>query len=374
MSAIFGALMSTLRVMFFSGDTVMAVMDRNRGSGPGFDWVRIGLSLSVILLHSFHTSYGYRPWASLSNGPSGPLFAGVLPMFFGLSGFLVAGSALRTRNLKVFLSFRVLRIMPALVTEVTLSALVLGTLMTTYSLRDYFSDPRFFTYFGNIIGWVHFYLPGVFEGNPRPGIVNQNLWTLHPELISYAVMAALMVSSVVYNKKMLTMVWAAATVVLFIVNIYTGMFEPHGVYPGKILVYFFVTGIVAFHWREHIVLNGKLAILSIVVAYILYWYPNTTFFIQFPLIYLMLWLGMQAFPRINWLQRGDYSYGLYLYAYPVQQTLVMTFLWSREWYINFAMTVPITLGIAMLSWHYVEKPALALKRYVHASTPAKVTP
>jgi peptidoglycan/LPS O-acetylase OafA/YrhL len=351
---------------FFAGDSVLTVMARHRGAGPGFDWVRIGLSLCVILLHSIHTSYGYRPGASLANGPSGPLFAAILPMFFGLSGFLVAGSAIRTRNLKVFLTFRVLRIMPALVTEVTLSALVLGTLLTTYPLRDYFSDPRFLTYFGNIIGWVHFYLPGVFEQNPRPGIVNQNLWTLHPELISYAVMAGMIVSAVVYSRPAITIMWAMATVVLFIVNIFTGMFEPHGVYPGKILVYFFVTGVVLYHWRDKIVVNGALALLCVVIAYILYWFPNTTFIIQFPLMYLMLWLGMQAFPRIGWLQSGDYSYGLYLYAYPVQQTLVMLFVWSREWYINFALTVPITLGIAMLSWHFVEKPALSLKRYVTA--------
>ena len=347
-----------------SGETVLSIMERNRGSGPGFDWVRIGLSLAVILLHSFHTSYGYRFSNSLADGAAGPFFAAILPMFFGLSGFLVAGSALRTRNLKIFLAFRVLRIMPALVTEVTLSALVLGTLMTTFALRDYFSDVRFFIYFGNIVGWVHFYLPGVFVDNPRSGIVNQNLWTLHPELISYAVMAAMMVSTIVYKRIYITIFWALATIILFAINLQTSIFEPHGTYPGKILVYFFVTGIVAFHWRDKIVINKLYPLLAIVLAYFLYWQHNTTFIIQFPLIYLTLWLGMQAFPRIEWLQRGDYSYGLYLYAYPVQQTLVSQFVWSREWYINFALTVPITLAIAMLSWHFVEKPALSLKRYL----------
>jgi hypothetical protein len=62
------------------GETVLSVMDRNRGSGPGFDWVRIGLSLAVILLHSFHTSYGYRFTRSLSDGLTGPFFAAILPI------------------------------------------------------------------------------------------------------------------------------------------------------------------------------------------------------------------------------------------------------------------------------------------------------
>lgn len=334
------------------------------GVGPGFDWVRLGLSAMVILLHSFHTAYGFRPAESLAYSPAGPMFAAVLPMFFGLSGFLVAGSALRTRNLKVFLTFRVLRIVPALVTEVTLSALVLGTLMTSLPLADYFADERFLSYFGNIIGWVHFELPGVFDANPRAGIVNQNLWTLHPELLSYALMAGLMLSALVYDRRRLTCIWLAITVAGIALNGMTGIFEPNGNYPGKALIYFFLSGVVAYHWRDRIPVDNQLAVVAAALAYGLYWLPQTTFLIQFPLLYLAIWLGMQRFPRIEWLQRGDYSYGLYLYAYPVQQTLMALLPGAREWYFNLALTLPVTLAIAMLSWHLVEKPALRLKRLV----------
>jgi peptidoglycan/LPS O-acetylase OafA/YrhL len=65
--------------------------------------------------------------------------------FFILSGFLVAGSALRTRHAGQFLWYRVLRIVPALAVEVTLSALLLGTIFTQYILKDYFTDRTFFT-------------------------------------------------------------------------------------------------------------------------------------------------------------------------------------------------------------------------------------
>ncbi len=348
-------------------DSVAGRMARHGGAGPGFDWVRIGLSLVVITLHSFHTAYGFRPGHSLAVTPAGPLFAAILPMFFGLSGFLVAGSALRTRNLRVFLTFRVLRIVPALVTEVTLSALVLGTLLTSLPLADYFADHRFLTYFGNVIGWVHFELPGVFDTNPRAGIVNQNLWTLHPELLSYALMAGLMVSTLVYDRRRLTWVWLAITVACILLNARFGTFEPHGNYPGKALIYFFLSGVVAFHWRDRIPVDNGLAIVAVASAYGLYWLPQTVFLIQFPLLYLVIWLGMQPFPRIGWLQRGDYSYGLYLYSYPVQQTVTALLPASREWYLNLLISVPITLGIAMLSWHIVEKPALKLKKLVGGS-------
>ncbi len=346
------------------GLTVASRMESFGGTGPGFDWVRIGLSLMVITLHSFHTAYGFRPGHSLASTPAGPLFAAILPMFFGLSGFLVAGSALRTRNLKVFLTFRILRIIPALVTEVTLSAVVLGTAMTVLPLADYFSDTRFLRYFGNIVGWIHFELPGVFLSNPRAGMINQNLWTLHPELLSYALMAGLMVTTAVYDRVRLTIVWAVITIACLVLNTQTGVFEPNGTFPGKALIYYFLSGVVAYHWRHLIPVDGRLAVLSALAAYGLYWIPQTVFLIQFPLLYLMLWLGMQNFPRIEWLQRGDYSYGLYLYAYPVQQTLMALLPGAREWYFNLALTLPITLGIAMLSWHGIEKPALKLKKLV----------
>ena len=69
---------------------------------------------------------------------------------------------------------------------------------------------------------------------------------------------------------------------------------------------------LAFHWRDRIPVDGRLAVLAVVSAYCLYWIPQSVFLIQFPLLYLVIWLGMQRFPRIEWLQRGDYSYGLYL--------------------------------------------------------------
>ncbi|UAJ12693.1 acyltransferase family protein [Glacieibacterium megasporae] len=346
----------------FTGKSVAEVMDRHRGSGPGFDLWRISLSLLVILLHSFHVSYEHPP--HIATGPFGPVFAAVLPIFFSLSGFLVTGSALRTRSIRVFLSFRALRIIPALVTEVTLAALIIGPLLTTLPLIAYFNDPRTHVYFGNIIGWIHFALPGVFEHNPRPGVVNQNLWTLHPELICYAAMALLMATSLAYRRTFLTILWAIGTVAAAAINIRTDAWELHGTYPGPVLVYYFLTGIVAYHWRHLIPVNRWLFVVAVAVAYLLLKLPNTTFFAEPFLVYIMIFVGMQKMPSIGFLQRGDYSYGMYLYAYPIQQTLVLLFPATREWYYNFVLATVASLGVAMISWHLIEKPALSLKRFV----------
>jgi peptidoglycan/LPS O-acetylase OafA/YrhL len=165
------------------GDTFGSILDRHRGEGPGFAVLRLGLAVAILWIHARLLSRapiaaatgaallaGPHTWT----GPSHVFFIFMVPAFFALSGFLVTGSALRLRATAPFLTFRVLRILPALLVEVTLSALILGALFTTLPLRSYFSDPQFFRYFGNIVGLITFHLPGVFESN-YVSVVNGNL-------------------------------------------------------------------------------------------------------------------------------------------------------------------------------------------------------
>src|SRR5262249_6839314 len=113
----------------------------------------------------------------------------LVPSFFALSGYLVAGSFERCRTIGMFIGLRVLRIFPALSVETILSAFILGPIFTIYSLGDYFSNPLLFSYLGNIVGHVQFELPGVFETNPDPHVVNGQLWTVPYELYCYIVTA-----------------------------------------------------------------------------------------------------------------------------------------------------------------------------------------
>ena len=111
-------------------------MDAVRNRSSGFDYLRIVLASSVILAHTTVICYGPAAMAAVP-----PLLRvleiAILPMFFSLSGFLVAGSLTRSANLKIFFGLRILRIVPALAMEVALSALILGPLLTTVSLHGY---------------------------------------------------------------------------------------------------------------------------------------------------------------------------------------------------------------------------------------------
>lgn len=90
-------------------------------------------------------------------------------MFFALSGFLVAGSLERCKTLLTILGLRVIRIYLVLAVEVVLSAFLIGASVTTYPLRDYFTDPLLFHYLRNSFGDIHFFLPGVFQHQPMAG-------------------------------------------------------------------------------------------------------------------------------------------------------------------------------------------------------------
>lgn len=206
------------------GQTVAERMQACHGFTSGFDYLRLFLALSVLTYHSFGVVYGveaaYKTWM----GPWRSIVGCVLPIFFALSGFLVAASLERTRKLTTFMMYRTLRIVPALAVEVTLSALLIGPVLTSLSFREYFAHPDTWSYFYNIIGHIHYYLPGVFEGNPRPQ-VNVSLWTIPYELECYIALFLLAVTGLVRRRLFL----AVSLIVLMYLSVLgRGIFDVGG--------------------------------------------------------------------------------------------------------------------------------------------------
>jgi peptidoglycan/LPS O-acetylase OafA/YrhL len=135
---------------------------RWRGRTSGFDYLRVCLAVGVIVVHSTSVSYGHQSDHAVWGGPQRTLEHLILPMFFALSGFLVAGSLERCPTLVSFFGLRLLRIVPALSVEVLLSAMIFGPLLSAFDLRAYFTDPEFYSYFLNVTGNIHYLLPRCF--------------------------------------------------------------------------------------------------------------------------------------------------------------------------------------------------------------------
>lgn len=353
-------------------------MDRHGGSGPGFDFLRLALALSILYSHAFLATGSKAGLAnaviSSVNGTDSSSYVHpevvrllLVPVFFAVSGFLVTGSAFRTQTVTKFVTFRVLRIVPALVTEVTLSALLLGPLFTTERLRDYFADVKFFAYFGNVIGRVRFELPGVFRTNPYPDIVNVNLWTLQPEFYCYLAAAALLATSLMLNRRAFTVLFAATSVALIGLNFAYGFGEPTANYPATVVVYYFFCGSFLFHWRHLTPWNFGIFVMAAIGSVLAMSHPDTILLSPLLVTYIIIYLGMIEFPRVPILQNGDYSYGIYLYGFPIQRALVAVFptLRSHGWEL-LPLSVILTSACAMLSWHFIEKPSLSLKHLFEA--------
>ena len=165
-------------------ETLGARWEAANGRPAGFDILRVLLSVAVILFHTALVCYGKATEEVLWDWPYRQFAYFIVPSFFALSGFLVAGS-LERNDLLTFLSLRIIRIFPALVVEVVVSAFLIGAFFTVLPLRQYAHDPVFYKYFLNMLGDIQFNLPGVFLDLPGGRFVNRQLWTVPFELKCY---------------------------------------------------------------------------------------------------------------------------------------------------------------------------------------------
>lgn len=368
---------------------VREVLDRNGGIGPGFHLLRHVLAFAIVLWHCRQAIWWSDSARSLAaagvvaNGLSRasafnledivrPAVHALVGMFFALSGFLVAGSALRTKLTGRFLLNRALRIFPALGVETLLSALILGPAVTTLGLAAYFTNPEFFRYFGNIVGWVHFTLPGVFPSNPLPRIVNGQLWTLQPEFWCYLLMALAMSLGFIGRR---TLVLALCGVVLLVA---TGLYlydpvtfdaKGENFFKPWYITLLFWCGVTYFLYADTIPLRMTYAALAVLAYWAMIFFSILTPLAGIPLTYLMVFIGMTAFPWWDRLAASDYSYGVFLYHFPIIQTIMWLlhptafgeFSHSLQCVILFPLALTLSIGFARLSWRFVEKPALLLR-------------
>src|SRR5690242_13868600 len=150
----------------------------------GFDYLRMGLALLIIADHSIVACLAAPGQQMVFSSVARPLIMSLVPMFFALSGFLVASSLVRTPSVIEFLGLRIIRIFPALAVDTIFCALIVGVALTELPLKDYFLSRTFAVYFLNIVGDIHYQLPGVFQSNPV-NLVNVQLWTIPYELTCY---------------------------------------------------------------------------------------------------------------------------------------------------------------------------------------------
>ena len=360
--------------------SIGTTLEANRGIGPGFDLLRLILALTVVFIHCSLVDNGAAAGAFWPYDARWAVNNLPVPMFFVISGFLVAASVERL-SLDQFLVNRLMRILPALLLVVTLAALVLGPLLTEDSLPSYFSQPGFYSYFLNAAGLHHDALPGVFETNPVDEI-NGSLWTI-PHEVSCYILLAIIAGFGLLRRRLLVL---GATIALYGLAIGFWLIDRHGlhfpmsdkltyifVWRGAAkLVPLFLTGTLFHLFRAEIPMSRMLgvaagaALVAIAIVGDPGWQDNPIIWaVTAPLFaYVAVYLGLSAWFALPILAGLDYSYGIYLFGFPVQQTLIHFLPGIRNYWLFFLMSVVPTVILAALSWHFVEKPALRLKRTI----------
>jgi peptidoglycan/LPS O-acetylase OafA/YrhL len=326
------------------------------GRASGFDYMRLVLAVVIVCFHSVVTSYGKEAQHVVNQSALGYVLRFLLPMFFCLSGFLVAGSLERSRGLFVFLGLRAFRIFPALAVDTIFCALVIGPLLTTLSWREYFAHPVFLQYLENILGVIHYHLPGVFETSPF-GEVNGQLWTVPFELECYIVLALLGLFS--FHKY--PRLFLATLVLPMLVGEAWVLYKHSRPDTDRLLVMYFLAGVSLYLLRDRIRLNLGLFLLMFVASVLCLNIPEIGYLAPIPLVYITVYLGLTNPRKIGLLNQGDYSYGLFLYGFPIQQTVVALIPLGHHWWGNIVFSVPLAFLFAALSWHGVEKRVLARK-------------
>lgn len=295
-----------------------------------FDLMRLIAALLVVVSHTFPLSGAppVRIWGVEDLGALG------VSIFFVISGYLVTASYLR--DPKIYLAKRILRIEPGLIASLVVTVGLLA-FVTTAPPAEYWPAAALYVIRNALLYPATYELPGVFQAAPMAGVVNGVLWTLRLEFTFYLVLmlvrarpAALYALLALCTAVWLTMTFAA----------------PH--WADEKLTR------IAYLGARNGLLFFAGAVLQVRATQVPLWLGGVSLG-AFPL------LGPLALPTavLGLARPGklplDLSYGLYIYAFPIQQWLAV------HGQLNLVTALAATLPFALMSWFLVERPALRLK-------------
>lgn len=334
----------------------MAVVEKN-----SLDLLRLMAAILVLYSHQYALSGLPEPsffgWNSFGG-------AGVT-IFFFLSGMLVWSSWERDSNWRRFFVRRSLRIFPALWFVVLVSVLLLGPLFSTLPLDAYFTNVETWRYLSTALLVPRNVLPGVFSDNPFPHVVNGSLWTLPVEFLCYISVAVL--GSVKFMPR--NTLIGANLVLVVLLSTYASLiigkrFSPH----FEMLAIFWFGAFYGYCLTpsQSELRTKRLGLILVAFSIFIFLFLGPRGVERFAMLLfsaiavhfaLKRPLGSKLTDYI-----GDLSYGVYIFAFPVQQIVVH---WGKEMNYSlltlFLISLCVTIAFAYASWHFIEQRALRFK-------------
>lgn len=321
----------------------------------GFNTIRLIAAIAVIFSHAFPIAGSIEPLENLTGHTSLGKLA--VAAFFVISGFLIPAS-LDRGSVAQYVIKRGFRIMPGLLASVLISAFFFGMLFTQLPLVDYFRHPETWVFLGNIIFLpVGYGLPGVFEGHPLLA-VNGSLWTLKFEVACYAIVVASFAFARM-RKGTVIATWLCSMVTTpFITENAGGLLY----YIGQTsdLFRFFGMGMLFYLFADRIYVRSDWAWIAGALVVVSAFTPIFLEIAATAGAYALVVFAYCCSNRFRLVtEKGDISYGVYVYAFPIQQSLLSVSLgFAIPWLANALLTLPLVMLAGLLSWLAIEKPAL----------------
>jgi len=335
-----------------------------------FNLLRFLAASLVLFDHSFPLALGRSQVEPLQEMLGLSLSTMAVDLFFVSSGFLITGSLYKRNNLLGYIRARALRIYPALFVSLLFTVFVIGLYFTSLPSQQYLTNVQTYSFLiknSILFTGADYHLPGVFTNNPYPEVINGSLWTLPYEVVMYTLLvifswlipAVLRVFPFVPTKVAYLLIALSSMATFLLQHFFEVLPIPE--HALQLFTMFF-SGAACYFWRDSLKLSTKWFVFAIAVLAISATY-KPLFFVAYSALwfYIVLYLAyipagsIRAFNKL-----GDYSYGIYIYAWPVQQSIAaLTAAISPQEMI--ALSFSASLALAIASWHIIEKPCLRIK-------------
>lgn len=331
------------------------------GRDNNLDIIRFIAAIMVIVCHAFPLSYGINRGDFLFDFTKSQVSLGAVAVgiFFLYAGFLITKSMIRVQTTKKYFKARILRIFPALFFVVFLLTFIIGPIISRLSVTSYFSNSDTYKYLLNAILVITHNLPGVFAGNVYGQTVNGPLWTLPIEFMCYVLCFIAFKIGFVDKKKFLI------SIPLFIIGCISILFlEKFSLEIITIIrpIVLFYIGMAMYIYKDKIELNLNIAFLFTIAMIVLGYLGQSDIAMILLFPYVMFTLAYATKHKIsNFGKYGEFSYGIYLWGWPIQQIIVSICGKGMNAYLNAIITIPIAFIMAVITYYVVEKPALKFK-------------
>ncbi len=330
-----------------------------------FNLMRLLAALVVIVSHSYPLTYGHNGREPLYRLVGMTMGSVAVDAFFLMSGFLNTQSIIRAGQPGRFVVGRALRIFPALWVMVLLSVVVVGLMFSDLPFEAFLRShhTQAYVFKNTTLFFGAEYELAAFAQLPYPFAVNGSLWSLPIEVRMYVglLLTWMVLSTFGASHNAHRMVLPFIAVMSGVYFLWARPQAGPWVLEARLLC-LFTQGSAYAVWQDKVQLRTGVFGAAIFFMGVSTWWPASFYPVYMAgFAYALLYLAYVPKGRIRaYNQWGDVSYGIYIYAFPVQQAVV-ALLNPRSVMVLAATATPFIVALAAASWRFIEKPALSLK-------------